>query len=39
MMSENCAKIYIIEIKIVSLSSRGQGHEKKGELKNEADIL
>ena len=39
MMSENCAKIYVIEIKIVSLSSLARVMEKKGELKNEADIL
>ncbi len=31
MMSENCAKIYIIEIKIVSLSSLARVMEKKGE--------
>ena len=31
MMSENCAKIYVIEIKIVSLVFAGQGHEKKGD--------
>ena len=38
-MSENCAKIYIIEIKMVSLSSLARVMKKKGELKNEADIL
>ena len=38
-MSENRAKIYIIEIKIVSLIFTGQGHGKKRGLKNEADIL
>ena len=31
MMSENCAKIYIIEIKIVILSSLARVMEKKGE--------
>jgi hypothetical protein len=30
MMSENCAKIYIIEIKIVSLSSLARVMKKKG---------
>jgi hypothetical protein len=30
MMSENCTKIYIIEIKIVSTVFADQGHEKKG---------
>jgi hypothetical protein len=39
MMSENCAKIYIIEIKIVTSFSLARAVEKKGELKNEADIL
>ncbi len=29
-MSENCAKIYIIEIKMVSLSSLAGVREKKG---------
>ena len=31
MMSENCAKIYIVEIKIVSLSSLARAVEKKGD--------
>ncbi len=39
MMSENRAKIYVIEIKIVSLSSLARVRKEKGELKNEADIL
>jgi hypothetical protein len=39
MNGENLSKIYIIEIKVVSLVFAGQGHEKKGKLKNEADIL
>jgi len=30
MMSENCAKIYIIEINIVSLSSLARVMKKKG---------
>jgi hypothetical protein len=30
MMSENWAKIYIVEIKIVSLSSLARAMEKKG---------
>ena len=30
MMSENCAKIYITETKIVSLSSLARVMEKKG---------
>jgi len=38
-MSENCAKTYMVEIKIVSLFSSGRVTERKGELKNEADIL
>jgi hypothetical protein len=37
MMRENCTKIYIIEIKIVSLSSLDRVMGKRG--KNEADIL
>ena len=39
MMSENGPKIYIAEIKIVSLSSLARVMKEKGELKNEADIL
>jgi hypothetical protein len=39
MMSENCPKIYIIEIKIVSLSSQARVTKRKGEIKNEADVL
>ena len=31
MMSENCAKVYIIEIKIVSLSSLAGVMKKKGD--------
>jgi hypothetical protein len=38
MMSENCAKIYIIEVKVVSLPSLARLLKDKGGLKNEADI-
>jgi hypothetical protein len=38
-MSENCPKIYIIEITRVSLYSLARVVKKKGELKNEAYIL
>ena len=39
MMSENWTKIYIIEIKIVSLSALARVTKKKGGLKNEADTM
>ena len=38
-MSQNCVKIYMIETKVVSLSSLARVTNEKGELKNEADIL
>jgi len=38
MMRDNCAKIYPIEIKIVSLTSRDRVLKNKGELKNEGDL-
>jgi len=38
-MSENCKKTYIIETKIVSLSSLARVMGEKRGLKNEAEIL
>jgi len=38
-MSENCAKIYIVETKIVNSSLLARVMKEKRELKNEADTL
>jgi hypothetical protein len=39
MMSENLARIYVVEIKMVSLPKLVKVKKEKGELKNEADHL